>query len=348
MKQFVCGLLAAGSLIVFTACSGGSNGEETTIPDSSQAALSEATLPQVFDTVSVAFNMNIEAPVNINYIFAGASLGKHAKKTKHFAKITKTIPTVAMNETVNCSVSGSVTINGDDQNGTIIYNECKESEQYSTDEGYELVTNGTIEYQISGYSSYFKITNFTNTGNEVWNGQTWTWEYKYEFAEIEMNYTENADGTSISAGEMTMTGSFKENDKLVEYDTLKQTYKYTSIGSSLVYETNVGGFIKSNCLGGWIEIDTTKNVMMSYDYNPDNIVCEEYTDDQNQTYQQCSNEEENTCPSQGEIVIKGQGGSSVTINFNEDGSVDFSGSVTEHFDNCGDVSPGDGEDSCIY
>ena len=45
------------------------------------------------------------------------------------------------------------------------------------------------------------------------------------------------------------------------------------------------------------------------------------------------------CPSSGQLVIDGND-SSITLDFNADGSVDVSGSVTDHYISCDDLDTG--------
>jgi len=75
---------------------------------------------------------------------------------------------------------------------------------------------------------------------------------------------------------------------------------------------SVNGFIKTDCLGAWIEIKTIENIQIN---NVD------------------------PCPTAGKIVINGNA-SSITVDFNFDGSVNVSGSVTDYYGSCLSL-PGD-------
>lgn len=146
-----------------------------------------------------------------------------------------------------------------------------------------------------------------------------------------MSITVNADATS---GSMTFTNfsiTDPEGSTLV-WDSVIYTFTDTTMSVSMsgysVYageridfdnyefaltfdssdtmSLTVSGLIKTDCLGAWIEIRTTEAIQLNV------------FDD---------------CPSAGQVVIGG-GSSSLTVDFNPDSSVDVSGSVSAHYDNC--------------
>lgn len=92
-----------------------------------------------------------------------------------------------------------------------------------------------------------------------------------------------------------------------------QNYTFTMNMNNLsMISFSVNGFIKTDCLGAWIKISTTENIQIN-DIDP--------------------------CPTAGQIIIGGNA-SSITIDFNSDGSVDVSGSVTDSYASCGDIPAG--------
>jgi len=142
----------------------------------------------------------------------------------------------------------------------------------------------------------------------------------------------NADGTS---GTMTFTNfSFTDplNRNSLVWDSLVYTFSDTTVSVIMSgYAVNAGertefdnyefdltldssdnisltisGMVKTDCLGAWIEIRTTEAIQLSY---------------------------LDSCPSAGQVVIEGSS-SSLTVDFNADGSVDVSGSASDHYDNC--------------
>lgn len=102
---------------------------------------------------------------------------------------------------------------------------------------------------------------------------------------------------------VSMSGYSIYGGERVEFDNYEFALTFDSSDNMSL---TVSGMIKTDCLGAWIEIRTTEAIQFN-------------------TF--------DSCPSAGQIVIEG-GSSSLTVNFNADGSIDVSGSVSAHYDNC--------------
>jgi len=323
MRKMILGSLVVGSVIAFTACGGGGGTTDAGgIADADKVAITEANLPNVFDAVGGAFSQSGNVP-DFDEIINPDSTTKTAKKSPQIQKIVKTIQDMGVAATQQCDDGGSVTLDGDQTKGTLTFTNCKVSENYGNTGSFEETMNGTVTYETTLTSAHYTLTNFTLSGSESWIGmsntmESDTWEHKYTNADIKASESETEYSAQIS-----LTMSLKDDDVTAEFSGYTSTFKHTIADNRT--EMSVDGFVKTNCMNGWIEIDTTTPI----------VEVENYT-----------NYEENTCPTQGVITVKGQGGSSTTMTFNSDGSMDFTGAVSKHLASCNEMDSEDGEGAC--
>lgn len=128
------------------------------------------------------------------------------------------------------------------------------------------------------------------------------------YESLTYSFALNAEG-EIDTMSITMDGYTNIFGERTDY----QNYTFTmSMDTLNVVTFSVNGLIKTDCLGAWIEIRTTESIQIN-GIDP--------------------------CPTAGQIVIGGNA-SSITIDFNSDGSVDVSGSVTDSYASCADLPAG--------
>ena len=128
------------------------------------------------------------------------------------------------------------------------------------------------------------------------------------YESLKYSFTLNGE-YEIDTMSITMDGYTSIFGERTDY----QNYTFTmSMDSLSVINFSINGFIKTDCLGAWIEIRTTEDIQIN-DIDP--------------------------CPTTGQIIIGGNA-SSITIDFNSDGRVDVSGSVTDSYASCGDIPTG--------
>ena len=117
------------------------------------------------------------------------------------------------------------------------------------------------------------------------------------------DYTMDFETGTISNLTMTLDGYNTFNGERTDFLDYKLQIRE---GTNDDIFFSIDGFIKTSCLNAWIEIQTMQEVNMGY-----------------YAY----------CPTSGQILIGGNG-SSLTVTFNNDGSVDVTGAVTAHYDDC--------------
>jgi hypothetical protein len=120
------------------------------------------------------------------------------------------------------------------------------------------------------------------------------------------NLNDNYDTVDMS---MTINGYVVVSGERTDFDNYKLTL---AMDSNYNTSITINGSVKSDCISGWVEIRTNEAMLWNA-----------YDD----------------CPSAGQIVIGGNA-SSLTIDFNVDGSVDVSGSVSDHYNSCNDLDTG--------
>ncbi len=192
----------------------------------------------------------------------------------------------------------------------------------------ECSGGGSYSYNGSATSATFTFNSCTESGitmdgalvvtaNDEGTSGTLTYT-DFSFTQDENN--------KIVYTSVTGTFSFNDNYDVVDMSitingyvvALGERTDFENYRLTLAMDNNdnmsitVHGSIRSDCLDGWVEITTNEAIVGSaYD----------------------------SCPSSGQIVIGGNT-SSLTINFNADGSVDVSGSVTKHYESCDDLDSG--------
>jgi hypothetical protein len=320
MKKMIFGSLIVGSVVAFTACGGG--GGSTTTPtggiaDTDKAAITEANLPEINAMVVKSFdNATGDGMPTADEITGAGTSQKITKKLFQVQKTIKSSLDMGVTDTQNCPGGGTMTLDGDQTKGSVVFDGCKNS-----DSMYEETVDGTVAYEITDTSYSLTFTNFISTGKNTYNGQTSTWEENLEDVQLKMSHTGANAALPDLQMDISMTGSFKYDDYLGEFDNLTSMYKFSHTEGKM--ETSVDGFIKSSCLGGWIEIDTTKNIVL-------------YMSTDNPNY----------CPSEGVVTVKGQGGSSVTLTYHTDGSATLSGDVNKEYATCNELYAEGEEGTC--
>jgi hypothetical protein len=205
---------------------------------------------------------------------------------------SRNLNTVAESGTVECSGGGSYSYNGSKTSATFTFNSCTES-GITMDGTLALTTNN------EGTSGTLTYTNFSITQDEnnkvVYSSATATFSFNDNYDVVDMSITIN--GYVVASGERT------------DFDNYRLIL---AMDNNYNMSITINGSIKSDCIGGWVEI-TTNEAMVGNAYDD--------------------------CPSAGQIVISGNA-SSLTVTFNADGSVDVSGAVTNHYDSCNDLDTG--------
>jgi len=205
---------------------------------------------------------------------------------------SKSLNSIAESGTIECSESGSFAYDGSETSATFTFNNCTES---------GITMNGTLSMTMNndGTSGTLTYTNFSIIQDEnnkvVYTSATAAFSFDSSYELINMTITINA--YQVISGERT------------DFDNYRLTFV---ADSNYNVALTVNGSIRSDCLGGWVEITTNEAIQgNAYD----------------------------DCPSAGQIVISGNA-SSLTVTFNADGSVDVSGAVTDHYDSCNDLDTG--------
>lgn len=206
-----------------------------------------------------------------------------AKSTSVMTRYAKTVSTdlgldIAVSETVACSEGGTITADGNEETGgTITFNECVES---------GVTIDGTMILTIDGSNYTTEFINLKIEMNEI--------IAYYEHAII----TFNENSTDLS---LTMTGYSTDGINRMDFED----YTASVAGDTL----SVNGLVKTNCIGDWIEVQTTQALVMP-----------------------------GFCPIAGELSIVGNN-SNIKIVFNADESVNvfLNGEAYESYATCDDL-----------
>ncbi len=298
-------------LITFGLSGCGGSNPETSIKESDKIAISSSNKNNVtYETISLLrLGEKSSKPPKTGY---GAS--SHSKVTLPLIQQPyKLIPSYLLSSTDNintqlgatqteqCHDGGSISITSDGSgSGTIVYNNCEMG---------DVTINGKV-FVASTNKDSATIT-FTDYSLKSADG-----EIVWKSAEYDYRAQNNIFVMSI-----TMTGHISATG--VRTDFIKYKTKITVNNYKNQYADNysislaLSGFIKTNCLGGWIEISTPTDVVLK---------------------------KNRICPTQGKIVVKGNN-SKYTLRFNTDQSADIevNGDNT-HYDHCRDIE--DEESSC--
>ncbi len=203
---------------------------------------------------------------------------------------SKDLNIISYNETEACPDSGSITstFNDNGTGGTLTYNECTSS---------GLVMDGSILFTFDeeGMSGTIRYTDFSITYTDS------QFNHTLVYTDVVASYQWDMNG--VAKVSTTINAYAILNEKRTEYKDYKveTTIDINNNTRSMI----VSGSIKSDCLGGWIEITTNKAILSN-------------------TY--------DICPSDGEIVIIGND-SSLTVTF-DSGGIEVSGSHTYSSESC--------------
>lgn len=203
--------------------------------------------------------------------------------------------------------------------------ECKEGGSYTL----EFDTAGVGTYVYTDCREYGKVRNGTRTFTYDGNGDTETFTNYSEkstdsWSDLEASYKSATLKTTRTNGIVTSMsleadGYFKKDGIQVDVDGYQVAATYD--GTNMTVSTS--GRIKTTpCLDKWVEVETVTAMKMTViDYSA-------------------------SCPTTGEVKILGGDNTSLTLNFNADGSADVSinGGSKEHYDNCDDLP--DAENTC--
>ena len=273
-----------------TGCGGGGGSSVVSTPlESERVVIDENNTEQVLNTV---FNV-IEVGANPTLPLA-KSVGETSKVTPVLTQpaALKEIQSAALvrseavaNEPISCTDGGFITYT----DTGMIFNDCNES---------GIVMDGTATVNGNETAASMTLSNFTITlDSEV-----------IFYESLTYSFTLNAS-YEISSMSITMDGYTSVFGERTDY----QNYTFTmNINELSITSFSVNGFIKTDCLGAWIELTTTQNIQIN---------------------------EIDPCPTSGQIIIGGNA-SSITIDFNSDGSIDVSGSVTDSYASCRDIPVG--------
>jgi len=208
-------------------------------------------------------------------------------------------------------LSSSESLNTIAESGTI---ECSGGGSYSYDGSETSATftfNNCIESGITMDGTLAFTTNTDGTsGTLTYTNFSVTQDENnkvvYSSATATFSFNDNYDVVDMS---ITMNGYVIASGEKTEFANYRLVL---TMDNNYNMSMTINGSINSDCIGGWVEITTNEAIVGdAYD----------------------------NCPSSGQIVIGGNA-SSLTINFNADGSVDVSGSVSDHYDSCEDLDTG--------
>lgn len=197
-----------------------------------------------------------------------------------------------------------------------VFSSAKDLKTLAESGSIECTEGGSISYsgsELSGTATYNNCQEYSTTINGTMSITSNT-----DYTSGTITFTNfsitNQDGSTLvwnsvvytfsdTTMSVSMSGYSLYGEERVEFNN----YEFAlTFDSSDTMSLTVSGMIKTDCLGAWIEIRTTEAIQFNaFD----------------------------TCPSAGQVMIDG-GSSSLTVDFNADGSVDVSGSVSEHYDNC--------------
>jgi len=201
------------------------------------------------------------------------------------------------------------------ESSVLVRNEAVAGEPiYCTNGGTITSTDTGMIFSNCNESGIIMDGTVTVSGNETaatmtLSNFTMTLDSETVFYEsLTYSFTSNAN-QGITSMSITMDGYTTIFGERTEY----QNYTFTMNMNDLsAISFSVNGLIKTDCLGAWIEIKTIENIQI-------NDIA--------------------SCPTAGKVVIGGNA-SSITVDFNADGSVDVSGSVNDHYSSCSSL-PGD-------
>ena len=272
-----------------TGCGGGGGNSISTPLESERVVIdennNEQVLKTVFNVIEVGANPTLPLAKSVGETSVATSVLTQPAALKEIQSAVLVRSEAVANEPIICTDGGFITYT----NTGMIFSDCNES---------GIVMDGTVTISGNDTAASMTLSNFTMTlDSEIIFYESLTYSFTLN-AEYEIDTMSIVmDGYTTIFGERT------------DY----QNYTFTmSMDSLSVINFSVNGFIKTDCLGAWIEIRTTENIQIN-DIDP--------------------------CPTAGQIIIGGND-SSITIDFNSNGSVDVSGSVTDSYASCDDIPVG--------
>jgi hypothetical protein len=284
----LCSMAVLGFSV--TGCGGGSSDgssvslleKEGVVIDTSN---SEDVVNTVFNVIDAGSNPTVPMAKSVGETSVPKSVLTQPATLKKIESSVLVRNEAVAGEVMYCTDGGSIT----PTDTGMIFSNCNES---------GMIMDGTVTVSGSETAPTMTLSNFTMTlDNET-----------VFYESLSYSFTSNAN-YEITSMSITMDGYTTIFGERTEY----QNYTFTMNMNDLnLISFSVNGFIKTDCLGGWIEIKTTQNIQIN-----------------DIAY----------CPTAGQVVINGNA-SSITVDFNADGSVDLSGSVNDHYNSCSSI-PGD-------
>lgn len=277
----LCGMAVLGFSV--TGCGGG-GGSSVTSPLEKDgvvidASNSEQVLNTVFNVVDVGFDPALPLAKSVGETSTPKSVLTQPAMLKQIESSALVRNEAVAGEPTYCTDGGSITTT----DTGMIFSDCNQS---------GIIMDGTVTVSGNETAAKMTLSNFTMMlDNEI-----------VFYESLTYSFTTNAN-YEITSMSMTMDGYTNIFGERTDY----QNYTFTMNMNDLrAISFSVNGFIKTDCLGGWIEIKTVENIQIN-DVDP--------------------------CPTAGKIVINGNA-SGITVDFNADGSVNVSGSVTDYYSSC--------------
>jgi hypothetical protein len=288
-KDVKKGIAALFSMIVLgfsvTGCGGGgSSSVADNAPEESLRVVidesnSEQAISTVFNVIEVGSNPTLPLAKSVGETSVSTTVLAQPAAVKQIQAAALVRSDAVAGEPISCTNGGSITYS----DTGMIFSNCNEA---------GLTMDGTVTVSGNETAGTMTLSNFTMTldGEIVF------------YESLTFSFTLNA-ALEINSMSITMDGYTSIFGERTDY----KNYTFTMTMDNLNAITfSINGLIKTDCLGGWIEIRTTENIQINY-IDP--------------------------CPTTGQIVIGGNA-SSITIDFNSDGSVNVSGSVTDYYPSC--------------
>ncbi len=299
LKKKVSLLLFVMSVSVFTVGCGSSSGGDGGTSVSTQPTVTITTenadkvISGTLQSISGAFELGsggipYTGTISNNIAKSASKLNK----LSNIAAATLEPGTLAESGTESCSGGGSVSYNGNESTGgTVTFSQCVES---------GITIDGTMILTISGADTTTELSNFSLKGSYADAAYTYSFEAYYQTAIVHLN-------TNTYDMDLTATGYAVENADRFDFEN----YSMTKTGNQYTFN----GLVKTDCMGGWIELKTTKALVMDNSYD---------------------------CPTAGEIISIGDN-SEIRFVFNTDTSVDVTvnGAAYKSYSSCDELP-----DSC--
>jgi len=238
IKMLAWSMFAAAS-IVLTGC--GSSGQSPTVK------LDKASEKRLASAVSSlqTFNLSISNGTNVTN---NKLIAKGVEKAEKIAILGK-----AVSDEAECQAGGTISVNGDDDsdNGfvTIVFEQCRDN--------YGTYADGTMTVKTEKDSDKYSVTlEFDNFHMKDGNGNS------ADFTKITETVEGDIDGPNMSLS-ITGSGKVENNYDKIEFDIRKFDLKSNTNENKIAFGMDVS--VKSNCIGGWIVIKTTSDIVATND-----------------------------------------------------------------------------------